>query len=94
MALRPMQLDHARCRRGHFSPICCAFAARVHPTSLWQYAGRGRRPIGPTRLSVRRLVQPPGAMDKYTKGVVLGVGTFGKVLMATHKEVRVGELAM
>jgi len=27
-------------------------------------------------------------MDNYTKGVVLGVGTFGKVLMATHKEVR------
>lgn len=27
-------------------------------------------------------------MDKYSKGVVLGVGTFGKVLMATHKEVR------
>lgn len=25
-------------------------------------------------------------MDNYTKGVVLGVGTFGKVLMATHKE--------
>lgn len=28
-------------------------------------------------------------MDRYTKGVVLGVGTFGKVLMATDKEVRV-----
>lgn len=27
-------------------------------------------------------------MDQYSKGVVLGVGTFGKVLMATHKEVR------
>ncbi len=26
-------------------------------------------------------------MENYTKGVVLGVGTFGKVLMATHKEV-------
>ncbi|KAL4457820.1 hypothetical protein ABPG75_012685 [Micractinium tetrahymenae] len=25
-------------------------------------------------------------MENYTKGVVLGVGTFGKVLMATHKE--------
>ena len=27
-------------------------------------------------------------MDSYTKGIVLGTGTFGKVLMATHKEVR------
>ena len=26
-------------------------------------------------------------MENYTKGIVLGVGTFGKVLMATHKEV-------
>ena len=27
-------------------------------------------------------------MERYTKGIVLGVGTFGKVLMATDKEVR------
>jgi C-terminal processing protease CtpA/Prc len=26
-------------------------------------------------------------MENYTKGIVLGTGTFGKVLMATHKEV-------
>ncbi len=28
-------------------------------------------------------------MDKYTKGEVLGKGTFGTVVKATHKEVRV-----
>ena len=27
-------------------------------------------------------------MENYTKSIVLGTGTFGKVLMATHKEVR------
>lgn len=32
--------------------------------------------------------QSRGAMERYTKGIVLGVGTFGKVLMATDKEVR------
>lgn len=27
-------------------------------------------------------------MDKYTKGELLGKGTFGTVIKATHKEVR------
>ncbi len=31
--------------------------------------------------------RPTQLMEDYTKGIVLGTGTFGKVLKATHKEV-------
>lgn len=33
-------------------------------------------------------------MDKYSKGVVLGRGTFGEVIKATHTEVRRGRAGL